>query len=116
MPVEGELHRVVGRTAEKPVVFIEEELSDSGSARALKGERQAYVDPQGFQPVPVYDGYALRPGNVVVGPAIVERMGDSVHLPPNFEARLDAYRTMWITTIAPPVVELVVASDEGLVG
>lgn len=41
-------------------------------AAALKGERPAYIPDGGLRPVPVYDRYALKPGDSFAGPAIVE--------------------------------------------
>jgi len=44
-----------------------------GADRALKGTRQAYEPAQdGLSPWPVYDRYALAPGAIVKGPALIE--------------------------------------------
>jgi N-methylhydantoinase A len=91
---EIELFRLVGTRRIQPVEFPVHELSDSDSSSAVKGERNAYFEDRGFQPTTVYDGYALRAGNTVQGPAIVERMGDSVVVPPGYEASVDSYLTL----------------------
>jgi N-methylhydantoinase A len=97
---EVELHRVVGTRAIEPVDFPEHELSGPDAAAALKGERRAYFDPAGFIATRVYDGEALRAGNVVEGPAIIERMGDSVVVPPGFGAQVDPLLTIRLGTTA----------------
>jgi N-methylhydantoinase A/oxoprolinase/acetone carboxylase beta subunit len=55
-----------------------------------------YFEPDGFRPTPVYHGDRLRCGNVVKGPAIVQRMGDSAVVPPSHEAVVDRYLTLWV--------------------
>jgi N-methylhydantoinase A/oxoprolinase/acetone carboxylase beta subunit len=42
----------------------------------------------------VYDGDLLRAGNVVQGPALIERMGDTVVVPPGYAAAVDRYLTV----------------------
>jgi N-methylhydantoinase A len=97
---EVELHRVVGTRAIEPVAFPEHELEGPDSAAALKGARSAYFEPAGFIATSVYDGEALRAGNVVEGPAIIERMGDSVVVPPGFTAQVDPLLTIRLGTVA----------------
>jgi len=48
----------------------------------------------------VIDGYRLYPGNVVQGPAMIERMGDCVVIPPRFVGEVDSYHTIAIGPIA----------------
>jgi N-methylhydantoinase A len=97
---EVELHRVVGTRAIEPVAFPEHELEGPDPAAALKGERSAYFEPAGFIATRVYDGHALRAGNVVEGPAIIERMGDSVVVPPQFRAQVDPLMTIRLGPVA----------------
>jgi N-methylhydantoinase A len=82
------------------VPFDARELGDADAAAALTGEREAYFEPEGFCSTPVYDGHALRAGNVVAGPAIVQRMGDSVVVPPGYEALVDQYLTLRLAPVA----------------
>jgi N-methylhydantoinase A len=96
---EIELFRVVGTRRIQPVEFPVHDLSDGDSSGAVKGERSAYFEEGGFRPTTVYDGYVLRAGNTVQGPAIVERMGDSVVIPPGYEARVDGYLTLRLAPI-----------------
>jgi N-methylhydantoinase A len=88
---EIELHRVVGTRRVEPVAFPSHEIEGPDASHAGRGERRAYFEPMGFTSTRVYDGDALRAGNVLRGPAIVERMGDSVVVPPDHEAIVDHY-------------------------
>jgi N-methylhydantoinase A len=64
----------VEATASLPIPrpeWIEPEGEDS--SRALKGERSVYLaESASFEPVAVYDAELLRPGNELVGPAVIE--------------------------------------------
>ena len=100
---EVELHRVVGTRAIEPVAFPEHELEGPDPAAALKGERSAYFEPPGFIATAVYDGHALRAGNVVEGPAIIERMGDSVVVPPGFRAQVDPLMTIRLRPVGAAI-------------
>jgi N-methylhydantoinase A/oxoprolinase/acetone carboxylase beta subunit len=91
--------RVTGTVAVDAVPLLSERVGSSDPAAALKGQRQAYFEPVGFSDTPVYSGDRLAAGNLVEGPAIIERMGDSVVIPPGFEALVDASLTLKITNI-----------------
>lgn len=57
---------------------------------ALKGFRPAYFAEYGdFRPTPVYDRYALSPGAVIEGPAVIEERESTVVLGPRAVARVD---------------------------
>jgi N-methylhydantoinase A len=57
---------------------------------ALKGFRPAYFAEYGdFRPTPVYDRYALGPGAVIEGPAVIEERESTVVLGPRAVARVD---------------------------
>lgn len=45
---------------------------DEGGGPAIKGERPVYFPDGGMRAVPVYDRYALKPGDGFAGPAVVE--------------------------------------------
>jgi N-methylhydantoinase A len=98
---EIELHRVVGTRPVTPVDFPEHEAEGPDPAVALRGERSAHFEPVGYTTARVYAGEALRAGNVVAGPAIVERMGDSVVIPPGYEAAVDRYLNLRLG-LCPP--------------
>ena len=94
--------RVTGTVPVDPVPLVDDPFGDSDPASALKGEREAYSAPDGFQPTPVYDGALLAAGHRIGGPAIIERMGDSVVIPPSFVALVDGSRTLKITFQSGP--------------
>ena len=92
--IELELERVTGtREVQRPPLPAHE-LESGDGAQAVRGERLAYFAPHGFVPTPVLDGAALRAGDVVRGPAIVQRMGDSVVIPDGFRAQVDRFMTL----------------------
>jgi N-methylhydantoinase A len=97
---EAELHRVVGTRPIDPVAFPEHEDGGADAAGALRGERDAYFEPSGYIATGIYDGDALRAGNVIDGPAILERMGDSVVVPPGFRAEVDRLMTIRLGRVA----------------
>ena len=72
---------------------------DTAVARqALKGQRPMYIpEAGGFQPGAVYDRYALRPGDTVPGPAVVEERESSLVLFPGSSGHVDAHLNMVVT-------------------
>jgi N-methylhydantoinase A len=104
-----DIHRVIGTRPIEPIRLREHELEGPDPAEALKGEREAHFEPAGFTTTRVYDGDALRAGNVVSGPAIIERMGDSVVVPIGFQAVVDRALTLRLSPVAeaePGVADL----------
>lgn len=93
--------RVTGTVPVDPVPLVEEPAGDPDPSLAEKGSRQAYFEPDGFRATAVYAGHLLASGNRVEGPAIIERMGDSVVVPPGFEALVDGSLTLKITPNRP---------------
>jgi N-methylhydantoinase A len=57
----------------------------------LKGYRQAYFDATAPTNTPVIDRYALRPGDAVAGPAIIEERESTCVLRPGDRAVVDAH-------------------------
>ncbi len=95
-----DVHRAIGTRPIEPIAFREHDLEGPDASDALKGERAAHFDPVGFTATRVYDGDALRAGNVVEGPAIIERMGDSVVVPLAYQAVVDRYLTLRLSPVA----------------
>ncbi|MHC4549393.1 MAG: hydantoinase/oxoprolinase family protein [Planctomycetota bacterium] len=82
--------RSVGRTPKPPLPRLPEGGADP--APALKGRRRAYVPEQGaFAEVPVYDGHRLKSGNIIEGPALVERIDTTIFVSDDFVARTDGH-------------------------
>ncbi len=76
---------------------------------ARKGDRPAYFpEVGGFVSTPVYDRYALRPGDALTGPAIVEERESTTVVPPGDRLEVDARGNLRIrvtrTTSLEPVV------------
>ena len=95
--LEIEQHRVIGVRAIEAFQFVGREPGGPDPSAAQKGERKVCFERAGYIPTTVFDGAALRAGHRIPGPAIIERMGDSVVIPPGYEAAVDAYLTIHLT-------------------
>lgn len=91
--IELEAQTVNGTRRVPPPPLREHELVSGDGSGALVGERSAHFGG-GFVTTPVYDGHRLRAGETVAGPAIVQRMGDSVVIPDAFTASVDRFLTL----------------------
>lgn len=61
---------------------------------ALKGRRRAYVpERDAFEEMAVYDGDRLESGNVVVGPALIERWDTTIFVSASYVATIDEHGT-----------------------
>ena len=62
------------------------------------GTRPACFDPShGFVDTAIYRRDDLSPGDVIVGPAVVEEYGATVPLPPGFQAEVDRFGNLVVT-------------------
>jgi N-methylhydantoinase A len=60
------------------------------ASNAIKGTRKAYFpETNGYADTPVYDRYALTPGAVFTGPAIVEERESTVVIGPGARCEID---------------------------
>lgn len=102
--VEFESYRVTGTHAMEPAKFVALESADEDPSAAHRGERRMVFDESDVTSAAVFDGSRLVAGNHVVGPAVVERMGDSVVVPPGYQAVVDQYLTLVLSesTVAAP--------------
>jgi len=66
---------------------------------ALREERPAYFEGEGFLSTKVYDGARVEPGNLIAGPAIIEEPDTTVVVYPGQEAMLDHYHTYVIESL-----------------
>ncbi len=67
-------------------------LSTENPNKALKSHREVFWSPHvGHQKTPVYDRVLLLPGNVVIGPAIVEAKDTTYVIPANWSFKVDKY-------------------------
>jgi N-methylhydantoinase A len=80
--------RVTGLVAlDRPTLSIE---AGSNSADSIMGERLVYFSSaDGFVTAQVHDGDRLRAGQIMIGPAIVQRFGDTVVVPPDTHMEVD---------------------------
>lgn len=73
--------------------FTKGEEAEEKPERALKGEREVYLGG-GFRKCKVYAMPNLLPGNVVLGPSIIEGVDTSVVIPQDRKVIVDGYRNM----------------------
>jgi N-methylhydantoinase A len=89
----------VGKLPPMPRKQLERGSGDP--AAALKGRRTLWLrDADGAgeaHDAPVYDRYALRGGDVLAGPAVVEEMDSSTVVLPGYTARTDDFGHLLIT-------------------
>ncbi|MCC6523776.1 MAG: hydantoinase/oxoprolinase family protein [Polyangiaceae bacterium] len=91
--------RALGRT-EKPAL-PKRAAGGADPGHAGKGSRRAYVPARGaFAAVPVFDGHALRAGNVVAGPALVERTDTTVLVDEGWRATVDELGSYLVERLA----------------
>ena len=64
---------------------------------SLIATRKAFFSPMGFVDTSIHAGAAVRPGQVLVGPAIVRRKADTVVLPPGSRANVDSFGGFTVT-------------------
>ena len=92
--------------------------ADAGGAtekRTLKGRRRAWVPGRGaFADVPVHDRYAMEPGTVVEGPAIVEEREATTIVPDACTLTVDAGRNLVLSLAETVPSRIVVGTDTAL--
>lgn len=93
--------RVTGTLSTEPFRFASFPMAETHSSLVRQSERRAYFEGAGFVAASVYDGGRLEPGHVVEGPAIIERMGDSVVIPPGVVAAMDTHQSLRLTPKGP---------------
>lgn len=65
-------------------------LSAGEEVSSVIATRKAwFADAGGFTPTAVHAGHLLRPGQALSGPAIIQRMGDTVVIPPGWHVVVD---------------------------
>jgi N-methylhydantoinase A len=67
------------------------------STKARVGQREVYFEQKGHLRTQVYARERLNPGNVVLGPAIIEELTSTCVIPPKFTAKVDRLRDIVIT-------------------
>jgi N-methylhydantoinase A len=90
---------LIGKT-DKPK-FMEEEDRGEDPKDALKGRRNVYLpNKKDFDELNVYDGFALKCGNKIEGPAIIEQVNTTTVVAPEYNVICDKYGsyTMYLKT------------------
>jgi len=80
-----------------PQIHKEPIRSSSDASRAYKNERLAFsLKFNKMVPTRIYDGDKLHYGNIIEGPSIIERWGDTVLIPDDYIASVDEYQNIVI--------------------
>lgn len=78
-------------------------LQDADPGAALVGERQAYWPETGaWVSSPIYQFEQLQPGNVVIGPAVVEAELTTIVVPPGQKFAIDKHGLGILEALTPP--------------
>jgi len=75
--------------------FKEEPLRDKAPQKALKGNRDVFIN-KNFVKCSIYDRDRLAPGSLVIGPAIIEEYGSTTLIPSKKIAKIDKFRNIII--------------------
>ena len=87
-PVEWVNLRVTGVGAIRRPELRHWETGDGDPARALEGIRPLYVGGRRHE-APVYRRAALRAGDAITGPAVIQEFGSTLPIHPGFTSRVD---------------------------
>ena len=79
------------------------------AVKARKGERSAYFPERGFLTTPIFDRYALRPGEILRGPAIVEERESTLVVGSDAQVRMDSYGSLVVNMPASQSAEATAA-------
>ena len=79
----------------RPDLVARPDRTEGSVADAVTGTRQVFFDD--WTETPLYARTRLRPGDVVVGPAVVEEFGSTVPVHPGFTAAVDSYSNLLLT-------------------
>lgn len=100
-PIEVVNLRLKAIGAVEPPPLPEAEIGPPDSDAAFSGERMVVLDSSGTnsgsqQPVPLYLGQKLNPGNRISGPAVIALADTTVFLTSDRQATMDSYRNLFI--------------------
>ncbi len=91
-PVEVVHWRLTAACGMPTLSAVAIEPGDGDAHGALKGHRPAYFpETDGYTDCPVYDRYALRAGDALDGPVIIEERESTVVIPPASRAVVDPH-------------------------
>ncbi|MES2282683.1 MAG: hydantoinase/oxoprolinase family protein [Pseudomonadota bacterium] len=87
---------VLGRMRKPPRQAVAEG-SEQPAAEALRAHKQVYFRSSGFVSTPIYKRPALRSGNRITGPALVEEHASTTVVQPGDTVLVDAFGNLQIT-------------------
>ncbi len=94
-PVQLVTFRVEAAGVVEKASFKPRDDAGPDASAALMGTREVWLpEAGGFVSCPVYDREKLDPGNMIVGPAIVEQMDATTVILPGMTARVEPYLNM----------------------
>jgi N-methylhydantoinase A len=80
----------LGKT-EKPR-FSEEKYASEDPQEAFKHQREAYIpSKKAMEPIPVYDGFKLKFGHRILGPAIIEQVNTTTFVTDEYAVACDRF-------------------------
>lgn len=87
--IEFVTFRVIGTMAmDRPMLDVSTAAAEGGS---LVQRKRCYFTPDGYLETEIHAGDRLVPGQTLEGPAIIQRSGDTVVLPPHTHASADEF-------------------------
>jgi len=93
-PIEAMSFEVRVAAKGQALRLAKEKLAE-GDAKPTRGKRAVYFrDTKGFQLTPIYDRDALKPGERVAGPAVIEAPDTTMLVHPGQTVRMDEYRNL----------------------
>jgi 5-oxoprolinase (ATP-hydrolysing)/N-methylhydantoinase A len=93
-----------------PVLSFSGAAAENGAAERVKGVRRAWFEG-GPADAAVYDRYALRPGDRIAGPAIVEERESTTVIAPGDAISVDENFNLRIAVAAPGAARALVTRD-----
>jgi len=97
--------------APAPVLSLKGAAGGADAATKIKGSRRAWFE-SGAAETPVYDRYALRPGDVIEGPAIVEERESTTIIAPGDRIMVDGSLNLCIAIAEARAAEALVTALE----
>ena len=93
VPTEAMSWRLAA-SAPIPNISLDFSGQTSDASEKLKGSRQVYFPETGFTDCTVYDRYALRSGDTLKGPAVIEERESTTVIGPGGSASVDKYLSL----------------------
>ena len=96
-PIEAMSFEVRVAAKGRALRLAKEKLA-AGAASATRGKRQVYFrEAKGFTETPIYERDALKPGQELSGPAVIEAPDTTMLVRPGQRVRMDEYRNLTLT-------------------